>query len=673
MKHNLPLLLICLLTLLPRSAYGDVPEWQSLFIQLSSADELESEGWQEAFDVLSELEQSPININTATREDLQRIPFLTDQQIEDLQAYVYQYGGMQTLGELAMIESLDAVHRQLLSCFVYVATATGKRFPQLRDIAHYGKHQLTADGNIPFYRRHGDDKGYLGYPYRHTLRYDFHYGEFLKAGLLGAQDAGEPFFANKNQTGYDHYSFYAVIRHLGRLKTMAVGRYKLRTGMGLILNNDFGFGKTMMLSSLSRTPTTIRAYTSRSSAKYLQGAAATVSLTHDLDLTAFYSYRKIDATLNKADGSIATIRTDGYHRTKTEMEKKHNAAQQVYGSNLHWSHGRFHAGMTALTTRFDRPLKPNTKQAYRRYYPAGERFWNASVDYGYTSRRLTLSGETATGDSHALATINMLTVQPIGDLQLTALQRYYSYRYTSLLGESFSEGGRVQNESGVYVGIQWKPIRHLQLSAYTDYAYFPWKRYLVDFTSHAWDNCVAAIYHREPFTLGASYRLKTKQKNNTEKTALIDDRTHRTRLYLSWQHHRLSLKTQGDYCLNDYKARSRGWMVSQQTSYQCSLHHPSPTTQLHIGAQLSYFHTDDYASRIYSYERGLLYSFSFPANYGEGIRHTLFLRADITPTLLLIAKLATTNYFDRDHISSSYQQIDRSSKTDLELQLRWKF
>ena len=40
---------------------------------------------------------------------LARIPFLTAEQIEDIQAYVYQYHGMQSLGELAMIESLAQV------------------------------------------------------------------------------------------------------------------------------------------------------------------------------------------------------------------------------------------------------------------------------------------------------------------------------------------------------------------------------------------------------------------------------------------------------------------------------------------------------------------------------------------------------------------------------------
>ncbi len=36
----------------------------------------------------------PLNLNTASREELARIPFLTAEQIEDIQAYVYQYHGM---------------------------------------------------------------------------------------------------------------------------------------------------------------------------------------------------------------------------------------------------------------------------------------------------------------------------------------------------------------------------------------------------------------------------------------------------------------------------------------------------------------------------------------------------------------------------------------------------
>jgi hypothetical protein len=58
--------------------------------------------------------------------------------------------------------------------------------------------------------------------------------------------------------------------------------------------------------------------------------------------------------------------------------------------------------------------------------------------------------------------------------------------------------------------------------------------------------------------------------------------------------------------------------------------------------------------------------------YGEGVRCWLMLRANAGRNLMLTAKIGVTNYFDRDKISSSYQEIDRSSKTDVDIQLRWK-
>ena len=145
------------------------------------------------------------------------------------------------------------------------------------------------------------NKKHLGYDVRHWLRYDFHLGEYVKAGLLASQDAGEPFFSNRNKAGYDFYSFYLLVRKMGRIKAAAVGRYRLRFGMGLVINNDYGFGKQASLATLGRTTGHVRAHSSRSEGNYLQGAAATINVTKGVDLSAFASYRDVDATPTKND------------------------------------------------------------------------------------------------------------------------------------------------------------------------------------------------------------------------------------------------------------------------------------------------------------------------------------------------------------------------------------
>ena len=92
------------------------------------------------------------------------------------------------------------------------------------------------------------------------------------------------------------------------------------------------------------------------------------------------------------------------------------------------------------------------------------------MNYGFVSKKLQLSGETATGDCGALATINTLSYRATGDLDLCALQRFYSKKYYSLYSESFSEGGRVQDESGFYVGMNWHPSEKFRLLGYFDFA-----------------------------------------------------------------------------------------------------------------------------------------------------------------------------------------------------------
>ena len=640
--------------------------WEKYIDDIGTMDDVESSTWTDAYDNLSELYAHPMDINTATREDLQQMPFLTAQQIEDICAYVYQYGGMKTLGELAMVESLDYATRKALACFVYAGAGTDRKIPTFAEVLKRGKNDVAATLKVPFYSRHGDENGYLGYKYKHSVRYTFRYGDMLKFGILGSQDAGEPLFADRNKWGYDFYSFYLIVKKIGALKALAVGRYRLSFGMGLVMNNDFGLGKIATLSTLGRSTNNIRAHSSRSAANYLQGVAATVQVAKGLDVSGFVSYRDIDATLNKDDGSIRTILYTGYHRTPTEMEKKDNASQFLAGGNVHYFVNGWHVGATGIYTSFNKELKPDTRQTYRRYRPSGDRFFNVSADYGYTGHRLSFNGETATGDCHSVATINTLSYQLTGTLTLMALQRFYSYKYYSLFAESFSEGGSVQNESGVYLGVNWRASRHLSLMAYSDYAYFPWARYQVYTASHAWDNLVQAVYASDGWSVTARYRFKTKEINSKDKLALISRDEHRGRLGIGYDGRTWSTKTQADVSYMADDGRSFGWMVSENVGVACK-------GWLKFNASIGYFNTDDYDSRIYTYEKGMLYEFPFMVFYGEGIRYSLLANASVSSKLMFTLKVATTDYFDRNHISSGKQQIDRSAVTDMEMQLRWQF
>ena len=639
-------------------------EWEEYLNEVLTIEDVGTAAWEELYEQLCELNQHPMDMNHASREQLEQLPFLSAQQVEDIMAYLYQYGPMKSLAELQMIRSLDYQRRRLLTFFVRIDDDEQKQgFPSLKTITQYGRHELMATAKIPFYERRGDNEVYKGWPYRHWLKYQFSYDDQVKAGLIGAQDAGEPFFANKNRWGYDYYSYYVQIKHWGRLESLVLGKYRVSMGMGLIANNGFTMGKLTSLQNLGRSTTTLRAHSSRSSADYLQGAGATMTIVKGLSLTGFLSYRAMDATLNK-DGSATTIVTSGYHRTETELEKKDNLRNTTFGGNIRYQQHGIHAGLNIIAAHLNRELKPNTSLLYRQHAAQGTDFMNFSADYGYIHHRFAFNGETAMNKNGALATINSLSLQCGNGVSLMALYRFYSFRYTSLYANSFSEGGSVQNESGVYLGVNWQPSPRLKVMAYSDYAYFPWAKYQISQSSHAFDNMLQVSYLRNRWTIDARYRLKVRQRDNEDKSALQSRTEHRGRLSLTYDGS-FSSRTQVDYTQIVFRGQDRGWMVSQSLGY----HH----RWLKLSGGLGYFHTDSYDSRVYLYESGPLYSYGFSQFSGEGIRYWLMARAEISRRLILTAKFGTTDYFDRSVIGTSYQQIDGSSQSDLDLQVRWKF
>ena len=637
--------------------------WYQYLSEVMTTEDAESSSWEETYDLLCELEQHPLDINQTTREQLEELPFLSAQQVEGIMEYLDRYGPLKSMGELQMIRELDYSQLRLLSYFIYIGEEPEDGFPKLASVLKYGKQELTATARVPFYKRKGDEEGYLGYPYRHWVRYQFTYGDYVKFGLVGAQDAGEPFFSNKNRWGYDYYSPYLQIRKLGCLESFVAGKYRVSLGMGLVVNNSFGLGKLAMLQNLGRPTYSIRAHSSRSN-DYLQGLAATIDVVKGLKATAFVSCRPMDATLNKGDSTVATILTTDYHRTETEMGKKHNLHQTALGGSLRYNHNGLHLGANVLTTHYDRRLQPNTAILYRQHYPQGQDFLNYSLDYGFVRPRISLFGETAMDGKGHLATINSLSLRLGETLNVMALQRFYSYSYTALMAQSYSDGGKVQNESGLYLGLTWQPSPAFRMVAYTDYAYFAWARYRISLSSHTWDHLLQTTYTRKDWTFSARYRLRMKQRDNEDKSALVNLWEHRGRLSADYASSKWGFRTQLD---GGYGAYNNEWgmMLSEHLSYT--------RNWLRLNAGMGYFHTDSYDSRVYLYERGPLYTYNCNQFYGEGIRYWLMARANIGQQLMLTAKIGMTDYFDRTTIGSSYQQIAASSQTDLDVQLRWKF
>ena len=88
--------------------------------------------------------------------------------------------------------------------------------------------------------------------------------------------------------------------------------------------------------------------------------------------------------------------------------------------------------------------------------------------------------------------------------------------------------------------------------------------------------------------------------------------------------------------------------------------------------RLALFQTDDYDSRIYAYENDLVYNFSIPPYFGQGMRTYLNLRYTGIRNLSIEARIANTKFFNQDGIGSGNDMIEGNNRTDIRIQLIYR-
>ena len=243
-----------------------------------------------------------------------------------------------------------------------------------------------------------------------------------------------------------------------------------------------------------------------------------------------------------------------------------------------------------------------------------------------------------------------------------------------MFAHSFGEGSTVQNEQGYYLGVETSPFRYWNFLVSCDLFSFPWKKYRISKVgSHGTDILVQTTFSpRKNLSMYLKYRYKQKERDltGTKGSIVLPVFHHQLRYRLNYSMNEvLSFRTTLEY--NHFhsqdKAASLGYQATQMISYQL------PGTRLFAEVQGSYFCTDDYDSRAYISEKGLLYTFYTPSFQGQGFRCVAHLRYDLNEHWMFIAKLGETVYLDRNEIGSGNDLIRGNKKADIQMQLRIKF
>jgi hypothetical protein len=633
------------------AVYPQFPEsdgWESVLETLLSDEELTADALEELSDMYESLHAAPLNINTATRDELSMLPFLSDRQIEDIHAYIYMHGPMLTLGELQLTGSLDYATRQLLRHFVYAGPPSPqKERIKMADVLQNGRTEVVARMDIPLYLRDGFKKGtYLGGRLSHNLRWSFNWHNRIRFGVSADKDAGE--------RGYDFWSPYLFIKDMGVLKELAVGNFKAQFGQGLLLGGGFSVGKSMVLSSMSRQTQGLRPHSSTGEYGYLRGGGVALGWGHTT-FTLLASRTPVDATL-KGDTVISSFKEDGYHRTSLELSKKHNVTLGMVAANMHYSFRGLRFGVTAMTESLTVPYKGHGRLS------------GVSADCSVNRARYSLQAELSLLDSKP-ALIASQTFRLGNGWTANAVVRHYSPEYMSLHSNAMAESS-VQNETGLLVGFAHSG-RDLKVSGYADFFMHPEPRYGASAPSNGMDLRMEAdwrVGRRD--ALYATARFKSKQKDCKYTGQLEYCLTGRYRL--RWMHDCRSgaqLRMQFFYVRYDFIAEP----ITNGYALTGSFSHSLLEERLDVDLSAAAFHTQSYDCRVSVYESGFRYSYNFMSLYGKGGRLAVMVRYRLNAAMQLNVKAGGTYYLDRDEISSSHQRIASSHKEDISLQFITKF
>ena len=538
---------------------------EDIFNQLSEDGDWAYEDIEEE---LLSIAENPMDLNKVTSEDLSRLMFLSDEQIDAILMHQYKYG-FREVYELQLIDCLKDYEIRNLLPFVEVKgdrlEIKGKDL-YFREVFHYAKHEMTLRVDA----RNMED--FVGDPMYAKLRYRFNYQNRVQAGVTIDRATGVPWEKI-------NYGGYIQVKDIGPMKTVVVGNYQANFGYGLVVGSPFKRGKSAYIQSTATTDEGLKKFSSvGDSYNYFHGVGATARVKW-ADLSVFYSLRK----------------------------GKEDAWNHVVGVNATARWRKLKVGVTGIEEFKGDRLKVK-----------GNGAMGANVRYNWG--KVDVWGEMAA--SHAehwgWGTIMGVRVNPISDLNLLAIYRYYSPEYENIYANALSSKTRVYNEHGGYVGVEYNRLRNWQLSIFGDV----WKE--------GYETMAQADF-LSPKDYTMHMRLRAKRKNEVD--------TYSARWNGVWELGEWKLKTQVDANMVYANEKwSYGFSVFQDVEYRFV----KVPIVLQFRAQA--FDAREWNNRVYMYENDVLYAYSIPFVYGLGGRFWLNARYKINDTFAVYLRVSETVY-----------------------------
>jgi hypothetical protein len=621
--------------------------------QSDSLAEIFSEAVPEQEEILTLIEEwttNPLNINSASRAELETFAFLSPGQIDS----ILESRPFKTKSTLRPI-----LGKQIYDLFApfFVTRKVMPRFHLQAAVQTQTQLEMN-DGFI--------NGKYPGSPWALLTRLRLQYLPMFSVGILTQQDRGEV-------SWYDHASGF--LQWTGRQKQgkIVLGSYQLQAAQGLVFSSPFAGGKGIFpTQSMHNRGIQLSSMLSAGEGSGFFGLGGQFLFTRLLTLTLFYSNTTRDAGITA--GRIVKLESSGYHRTREEMERKDNVRETSSGAGGVFSlPGFISFGALLLHTRYAiEDNHPVTSAATvpddnsQNYLPGYIRCYSV-----FANGRLagfSLSGELAANRLQRISQQYIASYDYRGNE--TAIKWWsVAKNYQSPFGHSFASSSSFpQARQGVYLTTRIKPSEKFQLSLYWTAEKDLWRTYFYPLPLNQKEYSAQIIYYPDPAgQVQFQYRCMQRFPSPVPQLQVLSTCSRQYRIQIEKSYSTsIRIRCRMEKIKIPGPVPASGINFFNELCWQ-------PAAAIQWVFHFSSFQISDYPAHTYEYEKDIPGVFSSCVVYGRGYKWYLLLKWLPYTRMGIWLKYRFLYLDGASAIGSSADRINGDHKQEIRIQVEVEY
>jgi hypothetical protein len=599
------------------------------------AEAVNESGQTEIPEELMSLLAHPVDISSEQAAVLVRFQLLNAVQYHALRRHLARYGALAELEELQQVDYFDMV--TIRSILPYITV----------------REQMNAAASQQFLLRFQWNPNkrvqeYAGSAEKILFKYKANFRNHWNLSFTGEKDPGEKLL-NSGRPAFDFNSASISYKGTRRVKKLIVGDFNAEYGQGLTLWSGLSFGGGPDVAGIYKAGRGIVPYTGTDENKFFRGVAGRIGFKRIL-VDCWISRHKIDANLvsdsTTRNNYITSFQNSGYHRSSSEISDYHTQRELAFGTAVIFTAAPITSGIVLSSQVFSVPVLPDVKP-YALHSFSGTRNTNTGWFYSFSNRNFFFFGESSLDRDFSFATLQGVVASLDPRLSIAFLYRFYAVRYQALKSNARGVNTSNNNETGKYLGFNYKIFPQVTCSSSLDIYSFPFLKYRVDHPSAGWEWINQLEFNpTKKFTARLVWRNKLKQQNDSEGEDAIRELTDLH--YRSWRLSvRYKIESSWEYGLRveTIEQHKSNVPAGMGTSLSQSIYFHPMGKRLSANARYALFNCPQFDARIYEYENDVTGAFSIPFYYGIGSRFYLNLDFKVNRTLNLSIRYAKS-WFD---------------------------